>query len=135
MSLSNFLFSSLISFFTSFFQSALAPTAAAVPTVFLEYKLAMNPHIPVVGNVMQPIAFSVVRNVKVEQDYRKDDRYIPADLVVDDTMVLFWEVPDLRSTVAVVLVAPIPRLLRHIPHLSLDNGIVAEEVVDSVSVV
>ncbi|KAI3723971.1 hypothetical protein L2E82_35735 [Cichorium intybus] len=85
---------------------------------------------------MQPIASSVVRNIKVEQDYRKnDDRYIPADLVVVDVAVLFSEVPDLGSMVAVVLEEPILHLPHHISPLPLDTSTVAVEVAGTVAVV
>ncbi|KAI3723827.1 hypothetical protein L2E82_35586 [Cichorium intybus] len=91
----------------------------------------MSHHTPVAGNVMQPIAFSVVQNIKVGQDYRKDDDHcIPADIVVVDTAVLFTEVLDLESLVAVVLVAPILHLLHHISLFPLDTGTVAEEVAE-----
>ncbi|KAI3740351.1 hypothetical protein L2E82_30779 [Cichorium intybus] len=70
----------------------------------------------------------VVRNIKVEQGYRMyDDHYTLADLVVVDAAVLFWEVPDLGSRVAVV--EPSLFLLHRISPLLLNNGIVAEEVV------
>lgn len=78
---------------------------------------------------MQPIALSVVQNTRVEQDYRKsDDHCISADLVVVDAAVLFLEVPDLGSMVAMVLVEPILRLLHHISPQPLDTGAAAEVV-------
>ncbi|KAI3691420.1 hypothetical protein L2E82_49779 [Cichorium intybus] len=81
---------------------------------------------------MQPIAPSVVQNTRVEQDYRKsDDHYISTDLVVVDAAVLFSEVPDLGSMVAVVLVESILRLLHHTSPRFLDTGAAAEVVVDT----
>ncbi|KAI3506371.1 hypothetical protein L1887_28728 [Cichorium endivia] len=91
---------------------------------------ATSHHTPVAGSVMQPIASSVVQNIRVEQDYRKsDDRYIPADLVVVAVVVPFLEVPDLGSMADVVLVEPILHLPHHISPQPLDIGTAAEGVV------
>ncbi|KAI3503674.1 hypothetical protein L1887_32122 [Cichorium endivia] len=85
---------------------------------------------PMSRSAMQPIAPSVVQNTRVEQDYRKsDDHCIPADLVVVGVAVLFSEVPDLGSMIAVVLVEPILHLHHHASPQPLDTGTAAEEVV------
>ena len=79
---------------------------------------------------MQPIAVSVVQNVRVERDYRKDDRCTPADLV--GMVVLAWEVPDLGSIVVGMPVASILHLPRRTLPPSLGNDIAVEVVVESV---